>query len=192
MREDAFSSSADVFAWLSGFINLERGQSSKSFRLERMEFLSGMAGHPEKSAPVIHVAGSKGKGSVTGMIAAMLEQWGKKTARYTSPHVSEYRERIALDGGFFEESCYIAAGEELRELLRAVPERGEKAAALFNPAFPHGEEPSFFELLTLYIFLCARRARCDVMVVETGMGGRLDATNIVDPLVSVITSIELE
>jgi dihydrofolate synthase/folylpolyglutamate synthase len=190
--EAAFSSSSDVFAWLSGFINLERGQTSKSFRPERMEFLAGMAGHPQKSAPVIHVAGSKGKGSVTGMIAAMLEKWGKKTARYTSPHVSEYRERITLGGGFFDESCYIAAGEELREILRLLPGKGEKAAVLFDPAFPRGEEPSFFELLTLYFFLCARRANCGAMVVETGMGGRLDATNIVDPLASVITSIELE
>jgi dihydrofolate synthase/folylpolyglutamate synthase len=190
--EAEFSSSAGVFAWLAGFINLERGQTSKSFRPERMEFLAGMAGHPEKSAPVIHVAGSKGKGSVTGMIAAMLEKWGKKAARYTSPHVSEYRERITLGGGFFDEPCYIAAGEELRELLRRLPSEGEKADALFNPAFPKGEEPSFFELLTLYFFLCARHAKCDVMVVETGMGGRLDATNIVDPLASVITSIELE
>ncbi|MDR0387540.1 MAG: bifunctional folylpolyglutamate synthase/dihydrofolate synthase [Treponema sp.] len=192
MMQNTFSSSADVFAWLSGFINLERGQTSKSFRPERMELLSALAGHPEKSAPVIHVAGSKGKGSVTGMIAAMLGKWGKKTARYTSPHVTEYRERVTLDGGFFEESCYIAAGEELRETLRVLPESGEKAASLFDPAFPQGEEPSFFELLTLYFFLCARRAGCDAMVVETGMGGRLDATNIVDPLASVITSIELE
>jgi dihydrofolate synthase/folylpolyglutamate synthase len=126
------------------------------------------------------------------MITAMLEKWGKKTARYTSPHVTEYRERVTLGSEFFDESCYIAAGEELREILRALPESGEKADALFDPAFPQGEEPSFFELLTLYFFLCARRAKCDVMVVETGMGGRLDATNIVDPLVSVITSIELE
>jgi dihydrofolate synthase/folylpolyglutamate synthase len=187
-----FSSSSGVFAWLAGFINLERGQTSKSFRLERMELLAGMAGHPEKCAPLIHVAGSKGKGSVTGMIAAMLEKRGVKTARYTSPHVSEYRERIALGSGFFEESCYIAAGEELRELLRRLPGKGKKAEALFNPAFQGGEEPSFFELLTLYFFLCARRAGCGAMVVETGMGGRLDATNIVDPLVSVITAIELE
>jgi dihydrofolate synthase/folylpolyglutamate synthase len=190
--EVEFSSSADVFAWLSGFINLGRGQTSKSFRPERMELLAGLAGHPERAAPVIHVAGSKGKGSVTGMLTAMLEKWGKKTARYMSPHVSEYRERIALGGGFFDESCYIAAGEELRELLRVLPKGGEKADALFNPAFPRGEEPSFFELLTLYFFLCARRAGCDAMVLETGMGGRLDATNIVDPLASVITSIELE
>ncbi|MDR0376617.1 MAG: tetrahydrofolate synthase [Spirochaetaceae bacterium] len=192
MIQNTFSSSAGVFAWLSGFINLGRGQTSKSFRPERMELLAEMAGHPERSAPVIHVAGSKGKGSVTGMITAMLEKWGEKPARYASPHVTGYRERVALGGGFFEESCYVAAGEELRELLRVLPGSGKEAAALFDPAFPQGEEPSFFELLTMYFFLCARCAGCSVMVVETGMGGRLDATNIVDPLVSVITSIELE
>jgi len=148
-----------VFDWLSRFINLERGQSSKSFRLERMEFLAELAGHPEHRAPVIHVAGSKGKGSVTGMITAMLEAWGMKTARYTSPHVSEYRERIALGSGFFDESCYIAAGEELRDILHSVqaPAAGP-AESLFNPSSPQGEEPSFFEIFTLYFFLCARQA----------------------------------
>jgi dihydrofolate synthase/folylpolyglutamate synthase len=177
-----FSGSAAVFDWLARFINLERGRGSEHFPLSRMEKLAALAGNPERFAPVIHVAGSKGKGSVTGMIAAMLGAWGLRTARYTSPHVTEYRERITLGNDFFDESVYIAAGEKLRRIVRATGEIAES----------RGEEPAFFELLTLYFFLCARQARCEAMVVETGMGGRLDATNIVDPLVSVITSIELE
>ncbi|MDR1107410.1 MAG: bifunctional folylpolyglutamate synthase/dihydrofolate synthase [Spirochaetaceae bacterium] len=192
MTQRTFASSADVFAWISTFINLGRGQTSRSFHLERMTLLARLAGNPEKSAPLIHVAGSKGKGSVTGMLTAMLECWGKKTARYTSPHVTEYRERVTWGGEFFEESCYIAAGEELWEITRVLPKSGAEAAAFFDSASPRGEGPSFFELLTLYFFLCARRAKCDAMVVETGLGGRLDATNIVDPLASVIASIELE
>jgi dihydrofolate synthase/folylpolyglutamate synthase len=157
-----------------------------------MEVLTALAGHPEKCAPAIHVAGSKGKGSVTGMISAILEAQGLKTARFTSPHVSEYRERIMGGNAFFDESLYAEAGNELRELTAALEKSPEREASLFDPRKPNGEAPTFFELLTLYFFLCARKARCQVMVLETGMGGRLDATNIVDPLVSVITLIELE
>jgi dihydrofolate synthase/folylpolyglutamate synthase len=200
--EPKFSSSADVFAWISRFINLERGQGAKTFRLDRMKVLAALADHPEGAAPAIHIAGSKGKGSVTGMITAVLEEAGLKTARYTSPHVAEYRERITAGNDFFDESIYVEAGRELASLadrLRRGPEGssaghtgpGDPGEAPALP-FDDGGEPTFFELLTLFFFLCARRSRCDIMVVETGMGGRLDATNIVDPLVSVITPIELE
>ena len=155
-----------------------------------MELLAELAGHPERCAPVIHIAGSKGKGSVTGMLAAMLEAAGYRPARYMSPHVSDFRERLSLGSAFFDEAVYCAAGEELRELAeRCVP---AAKSGLFDPAVEDGEEPTFFELLTLYFFLCARHEGCDALVVETGMGGRLDSTNVVDPLVSVITLIELE
>jgi dihydrofolate synthase/folylpolyglutamate synthase len=185
----SFSGSQDVFEWLSGFINFERGLSAKAFRLDRMHILADLAGHPERCAPVIHVAGSKGKGSITTMIAAMLHEAGYRTGRYVSPHVTEYRERVSRSERFFDESVYAAAGEELRNLVtKAVQEY----PALFDPESPEGEAPTFFELLTLYFFLCCRQDRCEAMVVETGMGGRLDATNIVDPLVSVISPIELE
>ncbi|MDR1351934.1 MAG: bifunctional folylpolyglutamate synthase/dihydrofolate synthase [Treponema sp.] len=187
-----FTGSSQVFDWLSRFINIDRGQSVKSFRLDRTEMLCEMAGHPERSSPSIHVAGSKGKGSVTGMISAILAERGLRVARYTSPHVSEYRERITLGNDFLDESVYAAAGEELRGIVDSLKDPAKPGYALFNGSIEDGEEPAFFELLTLYFFLCARRAKCDVMVVETGIGGRLDSTNVVDPLVSVITSIELE
>jgi dihydrofolate synthase/folylpolyglutamate synthase len=123
------------------------------------------------------------------MIASILEAAGLRPARYMSPHVSDFRERISLGNSFFEESVYCEAGEE----LRAIAESAAVAkCGLFNPANEDGEAPTFFELLTLYFFLCARQAGCDALVVETGLGGRLDSTNIVDPLVSVITLIELE
>jgi dihydrofolate synthase/folylpolyglutamate synthase len=189
--KDRFSSSAGVFSWLSRFINLERGQTPKSFKLERMETITALAGHPENHAPAIHIAGSKGKGSVTGMISAILEAQGIKTARYMSPHVTEYRERITGGAEFFDEAVYTGAGEELREITENLTARAAREFPLFSGP-EGGEGPTFFELLTLYFFLCARKARCDVLVVETGMGGRLDPTNVVDPLVSVITPIELE
>jgi dihydrofolate synthase/folylpolyglutamate synthase len=186
------NSSADVFAWIAGFINMGRGQSYRSFRLDRMRVLSALAACPEKCAPVIHVAGSKGKGSVTGMISAMLEAGGLKAARYTSPDVMEKRERITRGNNFFDESVYIEAGRELVSVVERLRSLSGPGAGLFDPSREEGEEPTFFELMTLYFFLCARTARCDVMVVETGMGGRLDATNIVEPLASVITLIEIE
>jgi len=172
-------SSAEVYAWISTFTNLEKGHGQREFNLESINSLAEAAGHPERCAPSFHVAGSKGKGSVTGMIAAILGASGIKTALYSSPHVSDFRERISLWHGFFDEETYALAGEELMSLVdRQSPENREKS--------------SFFELITLWFFLCARRALCGAMAVETGMGGRLDATNILDPLVSVITLIELE
>jgi dihydrofolate synthase/folylpolyglutamate synthase len=173
-----FTGSAGVFSWLSRFINFERDLSHKPFRLDRMRRLAELAGRPESCAPAVHVAGSKGKGSVTGMIAAILEAGGYKTARYASPHVSDFRERISLGSSFFAEEIYAEAGNRLR-----------RAAGDFMET---GDEPTYFELMTLWFFLCARLSGCRAMAVETGMGGRLDATNIMDPLVSVITVIELE
>jgi dihydrofolate synthase/folylpolyglutamate synthase len=191
-RIPGFSGSADVFAWISRFINMGRGQSYKSFRLERMAALCRLAGNPENSAPLIHVAGSKGKGSATGMIGAILEAAGYKTARYTSPDVMEKRERITQGSRFFDESIYLAAGRELAETVEKLSSLGGPEGRLFDPSWEEGEEVTFFELMTLYFFLCARTAHCDAMAVETGMGGRLDATNIVNPLAAVITLIELE
>jgi dihydrofolate synthase/folylpolyglutamate synthase len=155
-----------------------------------MEILAEIAGHPERSAQAVHTAGSKGKGTVTGMIAALLEAGGIKTALYTSPDLGDRRERITRGGIFFDEDIYRDAGTEL---LKAEEElRRASRRELFDPEDPEGEEPTFFELMTLYFFLCARAARCRAMALETGMGGRLDATNIVDPLVSVITLVEKE
>jgi dihydrofolate synthase/folylpolyglutamate synthase len=155
-----------------------------------MEFLAELAGNPHRCAPSIHIAGSKGKGSVTGMLAAMLTEADFRAARYMSPHVVDVRERICLGDAYFSEEVYCACGNELRELTEKT--LSASSNPLFDPKTPEGCEPTYFELLTLFFFLCARRANCDLMVVETGMGGRLDSTNILDPLVSVITLIELE
>ena len=155
-----------------------------------MQALAELAGNPERCAPVIHIAGSKGKGSLAAMTASILEADGKKAARYMSPHVSNFRERICLGNSFFDEDVYCAAGDELRNLAENLVPAAN--ISLFDPAYEEGEALTFFELLTMLFFLCARKKNCDIMVVETGMGGRLDCTNIVEPLFSVITLIELE
>jgi dihydrofolate synthase / folylpolyglutamate synthase len=188
-NKKTFSSSSEVFSWLSKFINLERGQTPKSFRIDRMEFLTQLAGNPHKLMPSIHIAGSKGKGSVTGMSAAMLTAAGYRAARYMSPHVIDIRERICLNNSYFGEEVYRGAGDELRDITERLP---PAANPLFDPSTADGCEPTYFELLTLFFFLCAKHGNCNVMTVETGMGGRLDSTNVLDPLLSVITLIELE
>ncbi|MFA6504515.1 MAG: Mur ligase family protein [Treponemataceae bacterium] len=174
----------DVFGWIDGFINFERGQTSKSFRLDRTELLARLAGNPELSYPTIHVAGSKGKGSTTTMIASVLDAAGMKTGLYVSPHIVDYRERVGLWNGPFSEEIYEAAGDELKAILDQALSPGH--------FMPGDEEPTFFELMTMLFFLSCRRAGCVAAAVETGMGGRLDSTNIVMPLASVITPIELE
>ena len=186
----SWETSREVYEWLSGFTNLERGQNLRNFSLDRISALAKMAGDPEKCAPSVHVAGSKGKGSVTGMMASILDASGIKTARYASPHVNDFRERITTGSAFFDEDIYVRAGKELKGIVDGIPSSPD--AALFDPRFENGEPASFFELVTMWYFLCARLARCQALSVETGMGGRLDATNILDPLVSVITIIELE
>ena len=199
--KNTFTSSNEVFAWLSRFINLEQGQKPKSFRLDRMETLCELAGNPEKCAPSIHVAGSKGKGSVTSMLAAMLTAAGYRVARYMSPHVIDIRERICLSDIYFDEDVYVSAGNELRRVTEEILPAAKNQLFISEPpeGLPEhlrkewsGCDPTYWELLTLLFFLCARYAKCDVIAAETGMGGRLDSTNVLDPLVSVITLIELE
>jgi dihydrofolate synthase/folylpolyglutamate synthase len=126
------------------------------------------------------------------MIGSVLEAAGYKTLRYLSPHVTEYRERITRDGVFLDEAVYAGAGNELRSVAGKLELGRGGEYDLFKKEHAEGEEPSFFELLTLYFFLCARRSGCTAMAVETGMGGRLDCTNILRPLASAITVIELE
>jgi len=201
----------ELYDWLCSFINMEQGLGGKPasagylslgmeehFKLDRIHCLAVLAGHPELCAPAVHIAGSKGKGSVAVMAASILEAAGIKTARYMSPHVSDWRERICRgDGSFFPEKTYLEAGTELRntyEAYRNLPPVLDRQSGIppGSPDMVFSGEPTFFELVTLLFFLCARLDDCKAMVVETGLGGRLDATNIVNPAVSVITVIERE
>jgi dihydrofolate synthase/folylpolyglutamate synthase len=177
-----FTNADEVFRYLDSFHNMERGIPARLFRLDRVEKLAEPAGNPHLSCPVIHAAGSKGKGSVCAMTASILSAAGLKTGLYVSPHVEDYRERITIAGAFLSESSYAAAGNELREAVRRIGPEG----------LPSGEDPTYFELCTVLAFLAFRREACDIAVIETGLGGRLDATNIVDPLAVILTPIELE
>ncbi|GHV78169.1 hypothetical protein AGMMS49942_29900 [Spirochaetia bacterium] len=192
----SFKSSTEVFDWLDQFVNLEAGQHPPSFRPERMQIIAAALGHPELCAPSFHVAGSKGKGSVTGMLTSILEAAGHRTAQYISPHVADFRERITLGHTFLEENVYIEAGNTMQDLVKTLEDTSKGEYRLFHGDGPEDSPPTYFELLTLYFFLCARLVQglggCDALAVETGMGGVQDPTNIVDPLVSLLTVIELE
>jgi dihydrofolate synthase/folylpolyglutamate synthase len=169
-----------LFAYFSGFIDLERGTAREPLKLERMRSLCALAGNPQDSFATIHVAGSKGKGSVSAMLASVLDMRGLRTGLYTSPHVTDYRERMSLAGRLFPLESYLAAGEEAAGIVDDYLGGG--------PASP----PSFFEILTLMAFLLFRRESCRWVVLETGLGGRLDSTNVVNSAASVLTPIELE
>lgn len=166
--------------WLDSFLNFEKLPQKNMFWLDTMETLAGEAGHPELSCPSFHVAGSKGKGSTSAFISSILSESGMKTGLYTSPHILSFFERITRNRSFLPENVY----EESAKELMALAESGDVSAG--------GRPVTWFELVTMYAFLCFRRAKMDAAVFEVGLGGRLDATNIVRPLVSCITAIEKE
>lgn len=144
--------------------------------LDRITTLLAALGNPHQQVPIIHVAGSNGKGSVCAMLSSVLKQAGYRVGRYTSPHLVEWRERMTLNGE-------AIAPEELESTLQTV-------IAAIAPDRP---SPTQFEVITAAAWLYFARQAVDIAVVEVGLGGRLDATNVCDrPLVSVITSLSRE
>ena len=175
-------SSSDAFNFIEGFTNLERTPSGSrtEYKLERMAYMLEACGHPEHSFSAVHIAGSKGKGSTAAITARILKELGFKTGMFTSPHLVTYKERITLAGEFFPDDVYVRNTALIKEMLDCGKLTGNLGL------------PTTFELLTLLAFLIFREQDCQWAVLETGMGGRLDATNLVMPEVSIITPIELE
>ncbi len=161
--------------------SLGKGQLREN-RLERMKDLLSYIGSPEKSFKAIHVAGSKGKGSTAFFSARMLEKEGFKTGLYLSPHVYDIRERFTRSGAFFSLSSYMNTLDELDDKIK-----GFKNAKELGP-----EKPTTFELYTAYAYLLFKREGMEYALIETGLGGRLDATNTLCPIASIITTIERE
>ncbi len=148
------------------------------FGASRMHDALARRGHPERGQRFVHVGGTNGKGSVSAMIAACLRAAGQRTGLFTSPHLHRYVERVRIDGRCISDA---EACRRILELLEA------------SEGWDAGESAStFFELTTLLALESFRDHRCDVSVLEVGLGGRLDATNAVTPLVSVITRIALD
>jgi len=130
-------------------------------------------GHPHKNFSSVHIAGTNGKGSVSHFLASILMEQGYKTGLYTSPHLKDYRERIKVNGTEIEKDFVVDFVKSAKHAIEKI-------------------QPSFFELTVIMAFLYFKETGTDIAVIETGMGGRLDSTNIITPLISVITNISYD
>lgn len=138
--------------------------------LDNILALCESLGNPHKKSRYIHIAGTNGKGSVSHMLASILQTSGYKTGLYTSPHLKDFRERIRVNGVMIEESAVVAFVEKIQPQIEAL-------------------QPSFFEITVAMALYYFNDNHTDVAVIETGLGGRLDSTNIINPVLSVITNI---
>jgi dihydrofolate synthase/folylpolyglutamate synthase len=179
-----FTTFDQVCSYMESFTNLEKQTSYtvRTYRLDRMQALLDHFDHPERDFKSIHIAGSKGKGSTAVFIARGLSALGYKTGLYTSPHVETYRERFTMAGLFFDDHFLLSTADEMISRLESFT---------FTEDYGYSD-PTTFELLSLLGFLLFSHSGCEYAVIETGLGGRLDATNVVLPIMSVITPIELE
>jgi len=168
----------ESLAYLDRLLAARQGapRSYAPIKLERMRRLCELLGHPERATPVVLVAGTKGKGSTAAMIAAMVQAAGSRVGLYTKPHLVDIRERVRINGELITPDAFAGLIDEVRTAII----RGEG-----GPGWP----PTYFEAAAALALLDFRRRAVDLAVVEVGIGGRLDATNVADPAVSVITTI---
>ncbi|HEX7592598.1 MAG TPA: folylpolyglutamate synthase/dihydrofolate synthase family protein [Anaerolineae bacterium] len=168
----------DALAYIYSFTNFEvtpaGDYSSKTFDLTRMERLLAALGNPQHQFRSVHVAGTKGKGSTAAMIESVLRAANQRTGLYTSPHLHTFRERIRVGDAMISQDAVIAGVEKIKPLAAQIP------------------GITTFEIMTALAFDYFRVRGVEIAVLEVGLGGRLDATNVVTPLVSVITSISYD
>jgi dihydrofolate synthase/folylpolyglutamate synthase len=149
------------------------GAAAYKADLTNIQLLAGMLGNPERKFKSIHIAGTNGKGSTSHMLAAILQKAGYKTGLYTSPHLHDFRERIRINGQMIPEKQVTQFTERIQPVIDQI-------------------EPSFFEITVAMAFDWFATDSVDIAVIETGLGGRLDSTNIIIPEVSVITNISYD
>ena len=149
--------------------------------LENITAIVDRLGRPDRTFASIHIAGTNGKGSVTAMVDAALRAAGHRSARYTSPHFIDLAERFVIDGRPVAQADLVAAAADVREVVEQLRAEGTLDV-----------HPTFFEVTTALAFELFRRARVEAAVLEAGLGGRLDATNVVSPIATAITSIAFD
>ncbi len=173
------STYSSAIRYLYSRVDLERMRviryDDETFKLERMTTLMETLGNPHQHVRMVHIAGTVGKGSTAAMTASMLENCGYAVGQYTSPHLIDVRERIAING-------QLIARAEFVELMRQAAEAAESVEM----------EPTFFELVTAVAFMHFAEQAVDLAVIETGLGGRLDSTNVITPEATVITRIDYD
>ncbi len=173
----------EALSYLNSLINYERKpldkDSASTLDLDRPRRLADLVGSPQNDFPAIHIAGTKGKGSVAAMTASCLRAAGLRVGLYTSPHLQEFRERIRVltpgdADGRISEADFVAVVAEMKTAVSHIP------------------SATWFEVVTVSALLYFAQQKVDIAVVETGLGGRFDATRVVNPLVCVITSLSLD
>ncbi len=184
----------DAIDFLMGRINYERTPSlpyaERHLKLDRMRQLLTRLGKPDAGLPIVHVAGTKGKGSTSALIAKVLQAAGYQTGLFSSPHLHRIEERFAVDGQPCSAEELIALVDQLRPIVRAMDaeamqrdRRGEVGNDL---------RPTYFELTTALALMHFAQRQVDVALLEVGLGGRLDSTNVCMPVATVISSISLD
>jgi dihydrofolate synthase/folylpolyglutamate synthase len=172
----------EALAFWYGLVDYERKTIRPGdLNLDRMRVLLQALGNPQERLRIVHVAGSKGKGSTAAMLAAILRKAGYRTGLFTSPHLCRVEERIQVDGAVITDEELTALLEEVQRSLSAGSRAGLRKA-----------RHTFFEVATALGFLHFARRRVDVAVIEVGLGGRFDSTNVCEPMVSLITSISFD
>lgn len=168
---------ASALAWLDDHVNMEKDVSPRaaSMRLGRIERILALLGDPQRSAPVVHITGTNGKGSTARMVSRLLGEKGLTVGTYLSPHLERVNERILWDGEAITD-------EQLAASLGAV--------AALEPLLE--STPTWFEILTAAAFGFFADVAVDAMVIEVGLGGRYDATNVADGVVAVVTNVSLD
>ncbi|MCJ7715979.1 MAG: bifunctional folylpolyglutamate synthase/dihydrofolate synthase [Anaerolineales bacterium] len=168
----------DALDYIYSFVDYSRTHqanlSPENFDLSRMVNFMDLLGAPHEDFPSIHIAGSKGKGSVSAFCASVLQTAGYKVGLYTSPHLKDFEERMQINQVPISRTTLADYVEEIKPAIKSIPEL------------------TTFEIMTGLAFLFFARQEVDIAVIEVGLGGRLDATNIITPLVSVITSLYLD
>lgn len=179
---------ATATAFLYGRINYERSRRvpyrSPRFRLARMRQLAERLGNPQRAFPAVHITGTKGKGSTAVMMASVLAAAGYRTGLYTSPHLHQLEERFVLDGRPCEPDALVDVLAQIEPVVRDLDGRTDDQGDSLAP--------TYFEITTAAALLYFQDRQVDVAVLEVGLGGRLDSTNICHPVVSAITTISFD
>ena len=170
----------EALKYLDSFVNFEKTGAynyKTSLKLERMKRLAALLGDPQEATRSIHIAGSKGKGSTASYVHSILKHANLKVGLYTSPHLITFRERIRIDGELINE-------EDLSRILEGIKCVLETSMK--------DDRPTFFEVYTVIAYIYFKEKKVDFAVYEAGLGGRLDATNLIEPIVSAITPLSYE
>ena len=188
-----FDQRAEAIDFLLGRINFERTATipygRRQLKLDRMRQLLTRLGNPDAGMPIVHVAGTKGKGSTAAMVAAMLQAAGYETGLFSSPHLERIEERFAVNGQQCSEQELVSLVDQLRPIVQTMD---RELARTDSSTRDSTLGPTYFELTTAIALLHFAQRKVDIAVLEVGLGGRLDSTNVCQPAVTVITSISLD